>query len=91
MKTFVQINQKGIVTLPADIRRKLHLAVGDLLAVFLEKDKITLVPKAAIDKDQTWFWSKEWQKGELEAEEDIKKSRIKRFKSVKALMEDLKS
>ena len=91
MKTFIQISQKGIITLPVEIRKKLHLMVGDLLAVILEKDKITLVPKTVIDKDQTWFWTKEWQREEMEAEEDIRKGRTKRFKSVKALMEDLKS
>ena len=91
MKTFVQINQKGIITLPSEIRKKLHLMVGDLLAVILEKDRITLIPKAAIDKDQIWFWTKEWQKGELEAEEDIRKGKTKKFKSMKDLMKDLHS
>jgi len=29
-----------------------------------------------ISKDQTWFWTKEWQKGEREANEAILKGRL---------------
>lgn len=32
-----------------------------------------------IPKDQAWFWTKEWQEGEKEAEEDIKAGRVKKF------------
>lgn len=34
--------------------------------------------------------AKEWQEGELEAEEDIRKGRIKGFKGVKELLKDLR-
>ena len=44
-----------------------------------------------IPKDQLWFWSKEWQKKEREADEALRKKEYKEFKNVKELLEDLHS
>lgn len=41
------------------------------------------------DPDQTWFWSEEWQKGEEEAEADIRNGRLKSFNSLEELFADL--
>lgn len=43
-----------------------------------------------IDPDQAYFWTKEWQEGEREADEDIKSGRIKSFNSVDDLIAELK-
>lgn len=40
-------------------------------------------------KRHPWFWSEEWQKGEREADAEIKVGRMKEFKSVKALVKHL--
>ena len=49
-------------------------------------------PKAFhVDPTQAYFWTAEWQKGEAEAERDIRKGRVKKFGSVKGLMRDLES
>lgn len=45
-----------------------------------------------IDPDQKWWWTEEWQKGEREAEADIRAGRVsKPFESLKELIEDLES
>ena len=38
---------------------------------------------------QAYFWTKEWQAGEREAEADIRKGRVKAFKNVKQLIKNL--
>ncbi len=43
-----------------------------------------------IDPSQAWFWSAAWQRGEREAEEDIKKGRVKKARSAKELIAQLK-
>jgi len=32
--------------------------------------------KKLIDKEQAWFWTKRWQEGEKQADEDIKAGRV---------------
>jgi hypothetical protein len=45
--------------------------------------------KRLVDKSQAYFWTEDWQKGEAEAEADIKAGRVKTFDSVEELLEDL--
>lgn len=42
-----------------------------------------------VDKNQAYFWTKRWQEGEREADEDIKSGRVKTFESVDELIKDL--
>lgn len=44
-----------------------------------------------IDSGQAWWWLESWQKGEREAEEDIKRGKVKEFESVEDLIGDLRS
>ena len=41
--------------------------------------------------EQAYFWTKEWQDGEKEADEDIKRGRIERFINIDALIDNLDS
>ncbi len=70
---------------------KMDLKKGDTISIELRDDEIILKPVVIIDKSQTWFWNKDWQKEEMEAEEDIKKGRVKTFNKVDELMKDLKN
>lgn len=85
----LQIRRNFQVTLPAVIRKRLHLRIGDILDTTVKDGKIIIVPKKTIDADQAWFWSKEWQDAEREAEEDIKAGRVRRFKNVEDLIKDI--
>ena len=42
-----------------------------------------------IDKDQAWFWTEKSLEGEKEAQEDIRRGRVKKYKKVENLLEDL--
>lgn len=44
-----------------------------------------------IGRDQQWWWTEEWQKGERETERDLSASRTKAFENVGELIEDLRS
>lgn len=44
-----------------------------------------------VDPEQAWWWLESWQKGEREAEKDLKAGRIKEFKNVEDLIKDLRS
>lgn len=84
-----KVTRHGQITLPTGIRRAMDVAEGDLIEVAIEGGRMVLTPKQLVDKSQAWFWSREWQAGEREAEEDIKAGRVQRFRSAKDLLEDL--
>ena len=50
--------------------------MGDLVAIPRSEYEGYLRFSKFIDKSQLWFWTKEWQKKEREADEDIKKGRV---------------
>ena len=45
--------------------------------------------KKAIDPSQAWFWTKEWQAAERQADEDIKAGRYTTYDSADDLIVDL--
>jgi AbrB family looped-hinge helix DNA binding protein len=90
--TVLQMRDNGQITLPTSIRRKTNLKSGDLLDVKIEPDgSIRLTPQMAIDRSQAYFWTKRWQEGELQAEEDIQAGQVKKFEAVDDLIADLES
>lgn len=83
MSELVQIRKKAQVTLPRSVRQKLGIEEGDFLDVRVQGGEIVLKLKKLVDKEQAWFWTERWQKGEREAEEDIRLGRVHHFKSAK--------
>jgi AbrB family looped-hinge helix DNA binding protein len=74
------------VSIPKEIRERLHIAEGDLIEVGERDGEIVMTLKRLIDADQAWFWTPEWQAGEREAEEDIKAGRVSGpFKTVEEM------
>ncbi len=79
----VKIKQKYQVTLPASVRQKAGLAVGDLLEAKVQGRKITLTPKVVIDREFI-------EKRLAEGLEDIKKGRVYGpFSSAKEMIRSL--
>jgi AbrB family looped-hinge helix DNA binding protein len=84
-----QIRRNFQITLPAIIRKRLGLRIGDLVETTVKGGKIILIPKKAIDAEQSWFWSKQWQEAEKEADSDLATGKVKKFKTVEDLIKDL--
>jgi antitoxin MazE len=83
------VRKNAQITLPAGIRRKAHIEEGDILEAEVRGDEIILKPKKLIDKSQAWYWTKEWQEAERQADEDIAAGRVKEFDNVEDLIKDL--
>ncbi len=86
----LKIRKNAQITLPAGVRKALHLEDSDLLDCEVHDGQIVLTPKKLIDKRDTWFWSPEWQKGEAEAQKDITSGNVEEFESVDDLLDGLK-
>jgi antitoxin MazE len=89
MAELVQIRKKAQLTLPMSIRRKLGIEVGDFMDIQIKDNEIVMRLKKLIDKDQAWFWTKRWQEGEKEADEDIKTGRVHSFPDVESAIKAL--
>jgi antitoxin MazE len=87
----LQIQKKNQLTLPADIRKKLHLKEHDLLAVEVDGNRIILTPQKVINREEEWFFTKRWQEGEKEADRDFKEGNYKDFDNAEDLIKDLNS
>lgn len=86
-----RIGPKHQVTIPKEVFGELGLEVGDYLEVRARVDTITMVPKKLIPKDRAWFYTPEWQKKEMEADEAIAQGKVSGpFSSANGLFEHLK-
>ena len=74
----IKIGPKHQVTIPKEVFDSLHLEVGDFLDTQVKDNAIVLIPKKLVTKDQEWFWTKEWQAREREADEAIAKGEVSR-------------
>jgi AbrB family looped-hinge helix DNA binding protein len=84
-----KVTRHGQITLPASVRERLGIEEGDLVEIEVVDESAVLVPKKLVDKSQAYFWTRKWQAGEREADEDIKAGRVKTFDSVEELISDL--
>jgi AbrB family looped-hinge helix DNA binding protein len=80
------LRAKGQLTLPEEIRAAAHLEEGDLLDAEITDEGILLRPQKVIDATQAWFWTKEWQEGEREANKDLAGDRLEVFGSGEELL-----
>jgi antitoxin PrlF len=78
------LRSKGQLTLPTEIRRRAGLHEGDLLEFAIVEGRIVITNLKAIDPDDAWFWTEEWQAGEREASADIAAGRTEVFESTEA-------
>jgi antitoxin MazE len=61
------------------------------LEVEVTEEGLLLIAKKLIPKDQAWFWTKEWQAREKEADETISRAEISEpFESAEDLIRHLR-
>jgi AbrB family looped-hinge helix DNA binding protein len=89
MSTYSKLTRNGQITLPASVRKELGVEEGDLVEIEVVDERAVLIPKKLIDKNQAYFWTKDWQEAEKRANEDIRMGRVKVFDSVEELIKDL--
>lgn len=80
---FLNIQRRGNIVLPPDIRKQLHLdSDGAQVEMILRPDGVLeLRPHLAVPLDQAWFWTEEWQAGEREVDEQIAAGRVVEYDS----------
>ena len=90
--SITKISAKHQITIPKEAFEKLRLEAGDFLEVEATEDRLILIPKKLIPRDQAWFWTKDWQEKEKEAERAIAKGEISEtFESAEDLIKHLRN
>lgn len=75
---YVGLQRRGVISLPAELRQRLHLdEPGAQLEITERADGvIELRPALPVPADQAWFWSERWQQREREVDEHVAAGRV---------------
>jgi len=92
MKTHIlTVQSRGTVSLPVQLRRRLHLDQADSQIKLIEHDdgRVELIPIVTVPADQAWFWTERWQAMEREADADLAAGRVAVVEGADELMAHL--
>jgi AbrB family looped-hinge helix DNA binding protein len=67
----VKVKRNYQITIPQSLRRLIRLVVGDYVEVDIKDDTLVIRPVKVIHPDQEYFFTKEWQEKEAEADREI--------------------
>ena len=70
---YVAVQSRGVVALPAEVRRRLHLDEPGAQVEITERDDgvLELKPSLPVPADQRWFWTERWQQREREVDAHV--------------------
>jgi AbrB family looped-hinge helix DNA binding protein len=90
-KTYVTIQQRGLIALPADLRRRLDLDHPGAQVEIVERPDgvIELRPTIAVPADQAWFWTERWQRMEREVDAHVDQGETTTHDNAEALFAKL--
>lgn len=83
------IQRRGILALPADLRRRHNLDKPGAQVRIVEREDgvLELHPLTAVPADQAWFWTQRWQQMEREADADVAAGRVSTHDTVEELLD----
>jgi AbrB family looped-hinge helix DNA binding protein len=72
----VKVKRNFQITIPQSLRRLIRLVVGDYVEVDIQDDTLVIRPVKVVHPDQEYFFTREWQEKEAEAEKDIAAGKV---------------
>ncbi len=88
----VRVKRNYQITIPQSLRKFFRLAVGDYLEVKIQDETLVIRPVKLVHPDQEYFFTKEWQEKEAEADRDIAAGKVVGpFDNVKDSLKALKT
>jgi len=72
----VKVKRNYQITIPQSLRRLVRLVVGDYVEVDIQDDTLVIRPVKVIHPDQEYFFTKEWQEKEGEAEKYLAEGKV---------------
>ena len=85
-----QLRKNSQLTLPSAVRDALHVEEGDEVEFQVTASgEVVLRGLTTIPAEQRWFWTREWEAGEREASEQIRRGEGTEHDSVDAMFAHL--
>ncbi len=81
--------RNGQLTIPAKIRKTLHIQDGDLVRFDVQNNQMIVTPVSIIDKDQGYFFTAKWQKAVKASEKAIREGKCSTYSSAKEFKKDV--
>ena len=72
----VKVKRNYQITIPQNLRKIIRLTVGDYVEVDIKDDTLVIRPVKVIHPDQEYFFTKEWQEKEAEADRDLVEGKV---------------
>ena len=91
IKPISKIVRNGQLTIPAKIRKVLHIKDGDLVSFDVLNNQLVITPVSIVSKDQTYFFSEKWQKAIQESEKAIQEGQYSTYHSAEELKKDIEN
>jgi len=76
MPAIMKISPQGQIRIPKKIMLTLGIEKGDYVEVDIEERQIVLKPRKLIDPSQSWYWTREWQKMEVDVDTEIERDQL---------------
>lgn len=88
---FVTMQSRGVVAMPRELRKRLHLDDPGAQLELTEREDgvIELRAQMAVPVTQSWFWAENWQQREREAEADVAAGRYTTHEDVDSFLDAL--
>jgi AbrB family looped-hinge helix DNA binding protein len=88
----VKVKRNYQITIPQGLRKFFRLAVGDYVEVDVQDGTLVIRPVKVVHPDQEYFFTKEWQEKEAEADRDLAAGKVSGpFDNVQDALEALKN
>ena len=88
----VKVKRNYQITIPQNLRRLIRLSVGDYVEVDIQDGTLVIRPVKVIHPDQEYFFTKEWQEKEAEADKDLVEGKVVGpFENVRDALKALKN
>jgi antitoxin MazE len=72
----VKVKKNYQITIPQNLRRIFRLVVGDYVEMDIKDNTLVIRPVKVVHPDQAYFFTKEWQEKEAEADKDIAEGKL---------------
>lgn len=88
---FVTVQSRGVIAIPRELRQRMQMDEPGAQLELTEREDgvIEMRPQMAVPVTQNWFWTKEWQEREHEANADIAAGRVSRYEDAESFLDAL--